>query len=128
MMIKGMNCKKILLHRYVIKFGEKCGLSCNFLLKFGLPTKKSGHPCHYEVTTLLLQKQMCHKILRVQTLWRVIRPHKKVFFRFVSQHFFFYVNLSYVSTRAALSNPKFLVVTFATFVATKTLLLPQYRE
>jgi len=30
--------------RYVIKFGEKCGSSCNFLLKFGLPTKKSGHP------------------------------------------------------------------------------------
>jgi len=37
--------KKNLLRRYVIKFGEKRGKSCNFLLKFGPPTKKSGHPC-----------------------------------------------------------------------------------
>jgi len=30
--------------------------------------------------------------------------------------------------RAVLSNPKFLVATFATFVATKTLLSPRYKE
>lgn len=33
-----------------------------------------------------------------------------------------------ILSKSALSNPKFLVATFATFVATKTVMSPQYRE
>jgi len=75
--------------RYVIKFGEKSGPSCNFLLKFGPPTKKSGHPwCRYlnEINEMYIAKfrlrvQYC--IAYSKTILKIFKNMSFIYITFI---------------------------------------------